>query len=171
MENYDGKIKYNNTNQGDEMMKAKSINIQIVKNLGNYETIRVGGEWELNGENLQDAIRLAVEELENAWRKPAKPDTSQLVTAAQDTQKRATTIETPQSVETTTKEEKTPQNENSGENSRELCRFKEESDLLQKIIKRVRKVKTLTIEDVDKYYELDEDARKVIEAAIKLRGK
>lgn len=135
-------------------MKAKSINVQIVKNLGNYETIRLGGEWELNGEDLQDAIRAAVEELENAWRKHAKPDTPQLVTAA-----------------TTTAEEKTPQNVNSGENSRELCRFKEESDLLQKVIKRVQKIKTLTIEDVEKYYELDEEARKVIEAAIKLRGK
>ena len=30
-------------------MKAKTINVQIVKNLGNYETIRLGGEWELNG--------------------------------------------------------------------------------------------------------------------------
>ena len=152
-------------------MKAKTINVQIVKNLGNYETIRLGGEWELNGENLQDAIRAAVEELENAWRKPAKPDTSQLVTAAQDAQKSDTSSDTTQEVETTTAEEKTPQNESSGENSRDLCRFKEESALLQKIINRVQKVKTLTIEDVEKYYELDEDARKAIEAAIKLRGK
>ena len=156
-------------------MKAKSINVQIVKNLGNYETIRLGGEWELNGENLQDAIRAAVEELDNAWRKPqvqpSVPDTQQLIEAAQDIQKRATTSETTQAAQNTTAEEKTPQNENSGENSRNLCRFKEESALLQKIVKRVQKVKTLTIEDVEQHYELDEDARKVIEAAIKLRGK
>lgn len=152
-------------------MTPKSINVQIVKNLGNYETIRLGGEWELNGENLQDAIRAAVDELESVWRKPANHDTQQLVAAAQDAQELATTSETPQVAETTTAEEKTPQNENSGKNSRELCRFKEESALLQKIVKRVQKVKTLTIEDVEQYYELDEDARKVIEAAIKLRGK
>ena len=151
-------------------MTPKSINVQIVKNLGNYETIRLGGEWELNGENLQDAIRAAVDELESVWRKPANPDTSQLVAAAQDAQERATTSEEAQVAETTTAKEKTPQNENSGKNSRELCRFKEESVLLQKIVKRVQKVKTLTIEDVEQYYELDEDARKVIEAAIKLRG-
>ena len=147
-------------------MKAKSINVQIVKNLGNYEAIRLGGEWELNGENLQDAIRAAVEELENAWRNPAKPDMS----AAQDEQKRSTTSVTPQTVETNTAEEKTPQNGNSGKNSRELCRYKEESALLQKIVKRLQKVPTLTIDDVETYYELDEDAKKCVEAAIKLRG-
>lgn len=156
-------------------MKAKTINVQIVKNLGNYETIRLGGEWELNGENLQDAIRAAVEELENSWRKPqvqpSVPDLLQIIEAAQDAKKRDTTTETTQEVETNTAEEKTPQNENSGENSRDLCRFKEESALLQKIIKRVQKIKTLTIEDVEKYYELDKDARKAVEAAIKLRGK
>ena len=148
-------------------MKAKTINVQIVKNLGNYETIRLGGEWELNGEDLQDAIRAAVEELENAWRKPAKPETSQ---SAQEAKTRYITSDKPEDVESTAAEEKTPQNENSGKNSRELCRFKEESALLQKIIKRVQKVKTLTLENVEQYYELDDDARKVIEAAIKLRG-
>lgn len=49
-------------------MKAKSINVQIVKNLGNYESIRIGGEWELNGEQLDDAIRVAVSQLETAYK-------------------------------------------------------------------------------------------------------
>lgn len=135
-------------------MKAKTINVQIVKNLGNYETIRLGGEWELNGETLQDAILAAVEELEQAWRKPAKPD------AVHDAQECATT----------TVEEKTPQNEKKVENSRTIVRFKEESTLLQKIVRRLQNKKELTLADVEQYYELDEDAYKVIEAAIKLRG-
>lgn len=141
-------------------MKAKTINVQIVKNLGNYETIRLGGEWELNGETLQDAIRAAVEELEQAWRKPAKPDAQEC----------ATTSEKPQEVETTTVEEKTPQNEKKVENSRTIVRFKEESTLLQKIVRKLQNKKELTLADVEQYYELDEDAYKVIEAAIKLRG-
>lgn len=48
-------------------MKAKTINVQIVKNLGNYESTRIGGEWELNGESVEDAIKAAVNELEQVW--------------------------------------------------------------------------------------------------------
>lgn len=134
-------------------MKAKTINVQIVKNLGNYETIRLGGEWELNGENLQDAIRAAVEELEQAWSKPKSDPQS---------------APSPETVETQTPEEKTPQ---IAENGKKLVRFKEKARLLQAIVKRVQDDKAVTLETVCEHYELDEDARKVIEAAIKLRGK
>ena len=127
-------------------MKAKSINVQIVKNLGNYETIRLGGEWELNGENLQDAIRAAVEELEQAWSKPKS--------AQQD-------VPNPETVE------KTPQTK---ENGKKQCRFKEESKILQAIVTRVQSDKSITLETVCEHYELDEDALKCVEAAIQLRG-
>ena len=133
-------------------MKAKTINVQIVKNLGNYETIRLGGEWELNGENLQDAIRAAVEELEQAWSKPKS--------AAQ-------IAPNTEAVETPTQVEKTPQN---AENGKKLIRFKEEAKILQAIVKRVQEDKTVTIETVCEHYELDDDAQKCVEAAIKLRG-
>lgn len=50
-------------------MKATTINVQITKNLGNYETIRIGGEWSLDtGEDMADAIRTATNELEEAFR-------------------------------------------------------------------------------------------------------
>lgn len=133
-------------------MKAKSINIQIVKNLGNYETIRLGGEWELNGENLQDAIRAAVEELEQAWSEPKSAPQS---------------APTPETVETPTQEQETPQ---IAENSKKLVRFKEEAKLLQAIVKRVQEDRTVTLETVCEHYELDDDAMKCVEAAIKLRG-
>lgn len=133
-------------------MKAKSINVQIVKNLGNYETIRLGGEWELNGENLQDAIRAAVEELEQAWSKPKSSPQY-----AQNTE----TVETPTPVE------KTPQTK---ENCKKQCRFKEESKILQAIVTRVQTDKSVTLETVCEHYELDDDALKCVEAAIKLRG-
>lgn len=133
-------------------MKAKSINVQIVKNLGNYETIRLGGEWELNGENLQDAIRAAVEELEQAWSKPKSAPPS-----APNTE----------NVETPAQEEKTPQN---AENGKTLVRFKEEAKILQAIVNRIGKDKSVTLETVCEHYELDEDAKKCVEAAIKLRG-
>ena len=133
-------------------MKAKTINVQIVKNLGNYETIRIGGEWELNGENLQDAIRAAVEELEQAWSKPKADPQS-----APNTER----------VETPAPEEKTPQ---IAENGKKQCRFKEEAKILQAIVTRVQKDKSVTLETVCEHYELDEDALKCVEAAIKLRG-
>ena len=133
-------------------MKAKTINVQIVKNLGNYETIRLGGEWELNGENLQDAIRAAVEELEQAWSKPKSAPQS---------------AQNPARVETHAPAEKTPQ---IAENGKKLVRFKEEAKILQAIVERVQKDKAVTLETVCEHYELDEDAKKCVEAAIKLRG-
>lgn len=133
-------------------MKAKSINVQIVKNLGNYETIRLGGEWELNGEDLQDAIRAAVEELEQAWSKPkAAPQSAP----------------NPENVETPAPVEKTPQ---IAENGKKLVRFKEEAKILQAIVKRLQSDNSVTLKTVCEYYELDEDAQKCVEAAIKLRG-
>ena len=133
-------------------MKAKTINVQIVKNLGNYETIRIGGEWELNGENLQDAIRDAVEELEQAWSKRG---------ASQQSAPNPANVETPAPVE------KTPK---IAENGKKLLRFKEEAKLLQAIIKRMQDDKAVTLETVCEHYELDDDALKCVEAAIKLRG-
>ena len=133
-------------------MKAKSINVQIVKNLGNYESIRLGGEWELNDENLQDAIRAAVEELEQAWSKPKSAPQS---------------AQNPENVETLAPVEKTPQ---IAENGKKLVRFKEDAKILQAIVKRLQNDKAVTLETVCEHYELDEDARKCVEAAIKLRG-
>lgn len=133
-------------------MKAKTINVQIVKNLGNYETIRIGGEWELNGENLQDAIRAAVEELEQAWSNPKSSPQS---------------ASNHESVETPKPSEKTPQ---IAENSKKLVRFKEEAKVLQAIVKRVQEDKSVTLETVCEHYKLDDDAMKCVEAAIKLRG-
>lgn len=133
-------------------MKAKSINVQIVKNFGNYETIRIGGEWELNGENLQDAIRASVEELEQAWSKPK---------TAPQSAPNAESVETPAPVEKTLQTK---------ENGKKQCRFKEESKILQAIVTRVQKDKSVTLETVCEHYELDDDAMKCVEAAIKLRG-
>lgn len=151
MENYNSKIKFNNTNQGDKAMKAKSINVQIVKNLGNYETIRLGGEWELNGENLQDAIRAAVDELEQAWSKSK---------SAPQIAPNSETVETPAPVD------KTPQ---IAEKGKKLCRFREEPKLLQAIVTRVQNDKEVTLAIIEDHYTLDDEARRTVEAAIKLR--
>lgn len=125
-------------------MKAKTINVQIVKNCGNYESIRIGGEWELNGESVEQATQAALEELNAAWELCKKP---------------APQVKTEQS-------EEKPTNAADG---RQIVTFKDDNELLQKIVKRVQKTK-ITIDDVLKYYALDDEAQRCVEAAIKLRG-
>lgn len=123
-------------------MKAKTINVQIVKNCGNYESIRIGGEWELNGESVEQATQAALAELNAAWELCKKP--SQQVKSDQD---------------------KPTQDAD----DRQIVTFQRDNELLQKIVKRVQKTK-ITIEDVLKHYALDDEAQRCVEAAIKLRG-
>lgn len=125
-------------------MKAKTINVQIVKNLGNYEAIRLGGEWELNGESVEQSTRQALEELNAAWEACKKP---------------APQVKT---------EQVTEKHEDVAD-GRQIVTFNNDQELLQKIVKRVQKTK-VTIDDVLKHYALDDEAQRCVEAAIKLRG-
>lgn len=125
-------------------MKAKTINVQIVKNLGNYESIRFGGEWELNGESVGQATQAALSELNAAWEVCKKP---------------APQVKTEQVAE---------QHEEVAD-GRHVVTFKNDQELLQKIVKRVQKTK-VTIDDVLEHYALDDESKRCVEAAIKLRG-
>lgn len=125
-------------------MKAKTINVQIVKNCGNYESIRIGGEWELNGESVEQATQEALAELNAAWELCKRP---------------APQVKTEQAAEQPTQ----------AADGRQIVTFKNDNDLLQKIVRRVQKTK-ITIEDVLKHYALDDEAQRCVEAAIKLRG-
>lgn len=45
-------------------MRVNTINIQIVRNLGNYETLRIGAEWTPDGnQTLTDAMQQGMAEL------------------------------------------------------------------------------------------------------------
>ena len=125
-------------------MKAKTINVQIVKNLGNYESIRLGGEWELNGESVEKAIQQALAKLNAAWEICKKPVTQ-------------------------VKTEKVEDKHEEVAGGRQFVTFKNDQELLQKIVKRVQKTE-VTIDDVLKHYALDDEAKRCVEAAIKLRG-
>lgn len=49
-------------------MKAKTINLQLVKNVGNYESVRLGGEWSLDkDEDMNKAMTKAYDELNEAF--------------------------------------------------------------------------------------------------------
>lgn len=124
-------------------MKAKTINVQIVKNCGNYESIRIGGEWELNGESVEQATQAALAELNAAWELCKKP---------------APQVKTEQEAEQ-------PKPATDG---RQVVEFRKDNELLQKIVKRVQKT-DVTMERLLELYAFDEDAQKCVETAIKLR--
>ena len=49
-------------------MKQTTINAQITKNLGNYESVRLGGEWSIDeGENPTQAYRNALAQLNQVF--------------------------------------------------------------------------------------------------------
>ena len=48
-------------------MKQTTINVQITKNLGNYESLRIGGEWSIEDEDPAQAYRSALAQLNQAF--------------------------------------------------------------------------------------------------------
>lgn len=49
-------------------MKQTTINAQITKNLGNYESVRLGGEWSIDeNENPEQAYRSALAQLNKVF--------------------------------------------------------------------------------------------------------
>ena len=48
-------------------MKQATINAQITKNLGNYESVRLGGEWSIEDEDPSQAYRSALAQLNQVF--------------------------------------------------------------------------------------------------------
>ena len=124
-------------------MKLTKIEVSCTFNAGNYESVKLGGEWEITeSETLTDAIQAATNAIRAEWERM-----------------KAQKVETPATVE------KAPQNEEKAVNKR-LVEFG--SPLLQKIVDRVMADKSVTMEVIASHYDLTDDARKVIQAAITL---
>ena len=124
-------------------MKLTKVEVSCTFNAGNYESVKLGGEWEITeSETLTDALQAATSAIRAEWERMKAPK-----------------AETPATTE------KSPQKEEKAVNKR-LVEFG--SPLLQKIVDRVMADKSVTMEVIARYYELTEDARKVIEAAIRL---
>ena len=124
-------------------MKLTKIEVSCTFNAGNYESVKLGGEWEITeSETLTDALQAATNEIRAEWERM-----------------KASKVETPATVE------KAPQNEEKAVNKR-LVEFG--SPLLQKIVDRVMSDKNVTMDVIASHYDLTDDARKVIEAAITL---
>ena len=124
-------------------MKLTKIEVSCTFNAGNYESVKLGGEWEVTeSETLTDALQAATSAIRAEWERMKAPK-----------------VETPATTE------KAPQNEEKAVNKR-LVEFG--SPLLQKIVDRVMANKRITMDVILAHYDLTEDARKVIEAAITL---
>ena len=124
-------------------MKLTKIEVSCTFNAGNYESVKLGGEWEITeSETLTDALQAAINAIRVEW---------ELMKAQK--------VETPATVE------KAPQNEEKAVSKR-LVEFG--SPLLQKIVDRVMADKSVTMEVIASHYDLTDDARKVIQAAITL---
>ena len=124
-------------------MKLTKVEVSCTFNAGNYESVKLGGEWEItDSETLTDTLQAATKAIRAEWER----------IKAQKAEPPATT-------------EKAPQNEEKAPNKR-LVEFG--SPLLQKIVDRVMADKSVTMDVITNHYELTEDARKVIQAAITL---
>ena len=123
-------------------MKLTKIEVSCTFNAGNYESVKLGGEWEITeSETLTDAIQAATSAIRAEWERM-----------------KAKKVETQATVEKAT--------QNEGKAANRLVEFG--SPLLQKIVDRVMTDKSVTMKVITDHYELTEDARKVIEAAITL---
>ena len=124
-------------------MKLTKIEVSCTFNAGNYESVKLGGEWEITeSETLTDALQAATSAIRAEWERIKAPK-----------------AETPATTE------KAPQNEEKAVNKR-LVEFG--SPLLQKIVDRVMADKSVTMDVIASHYDITDDARKVIEAAIRL---
>lgn len=124
-------------------MKLTKVEVSCTFNAGNYESVKLGGEWEITeSETLTDALKAATNAIRAEWERMKAPK-----------------AETPETTE------KAQQNEEKAVSKR-LVEFG--SPLLQKIVDRVMADKSVTMEVIASHYDLTDDARKVIEAAITL---
>ena len=130
-------------------MKLTKIEVSCTFNAGNYESVKLGGEWEITeSETLTDAIQAATAAIRAEWERM-----------------KAQKVETPATAE------KAPQNEEKAvkaisRGDKRLVEFG--SPLLQKIVDRVMVDKSVTMDVIASHYDLTDDARKVIQAAITL---
>ena len=126
-------------------MKLTKIEVSCTFNAGNYESVKLGGEWEITeSETLADALQAATNAIRAEW---------EHMKAA--------------NVESSTQQEKTQQTqEKAAKSEKKPVEFG--SPLLQKIVDRIMADKSVTLDMITTYYDLTDDARKVIEAALTL---
>ncbi len=147
-------------------MKLTTINVQIVRNLGNYESVRLGGEWSVEKEKAADAFAAAEKEL-LAIAEQLHPRTPKAPLTAQNDATKAP--EQPKAKKQTA-EEVFPPSLGEGD-KREQVGFS--TPLLQTIVNRINdanKPKITSIDEITKFYRLSNKAEQVILAAIQFNN-
>lgn len=126
-------------------MKLTKIEVSCTFNAGNYESVKLGGEWEISeSDNYSESAQAAMAQIRGAWYDIKA-----------------------QKVESNTQQEKTQQTqEKAAKSAKTLVEFG--SPLLQKIVDRIMADKSVTMDVITTHYDLTDDARKVIEAALTL---
>ena len=126
-------------------MKLTKIEVSCTFNAGNYESVKLGGEWEIEStEEIGNAMQNAMNAIRGEW---------ELIKAAK--------------VESNAQQEKTQQTqEKAAKSAKTLVEIG--STLLQKIVDRIMADKSVTLDVITTHYDLTDDARKVIEAALTL---
>lgn len=131
-------------------MKTNTINLQIVINCGNYESLRLGGEWTKDAEQTDaDALLEADKILRDAAASILAQRTQEAAQRVQEAQKVAET------------EQKT---EKSAEQKRERVVMGER---FKAILKRMQD-RNISLEEAEKYFDFDEECLKVISLAKRL---
>lgn len=147
-------------------MKLTTINVQIVRNLGNYESVRLGGEWSVEKEKAADAFAAAEKEL-LAIAEQLHPRTPKAPLTAQNDATKAP--EQPKAKKQTAEEVFPPSL--GDEDKREQVGFS--TPLLQTIVNRINdasKPKITSIDEITKFYRLSNKAEQVILAAIQFNN-
>lgn len=120
-------------------MKQTTINAQITKNLGNYESVRLGGEWSIEeSENPEQAYRSALAQLNQVFDELYHPKQKE----AQNEKKQV-------------------------QNAKQVVEFG--TPLLQSICNRIAEKDDLTLDTIEQYYDLTPEAKKTVMIAIKMR--
>lgn len=131
-------------------MKVITINLKLTKNIGNYQSVALGGEWSVDeGESIEAAMMSAKAQLEQAFygMYTAQP------------------VGTKQTSESKPHIEQVNVRATDPEDKREYVEFG--TQLLKRICERAQA--GVDMATIEKYYRLSDEARKCVEIAIKIK--
>lgn len=133
-------------------MKAITINLKLTKNIGNYQSVALGGEWSVDeGESVTDAMSNAKAQLEQAFCEMYTVQPAKAVPVVTEPQTQSEQAEVPVASE--------------HEDKRELVEFG--TPLLKRICARAQA--GVDMATIEKYYRLSDEARKCVEIAVKIK--
>lgn len=146
-------------------MELKTINVQVVLNLGNYQSLRIGGEWSAEaGLTFEEMSKRCYEEL----KKGASAIMEQQQQPKEQQQQEETTSEKPEKEAEQRQPEQRPTEQRQVEQQKtgKEKLTMENTKIVQQIVRRIEQ--GVKLEKVLEYYEPDENVTKIFEAAAML---